>query len=515
MMARGRCSTIRRHTTLDGAGTAARSAAPHRIALLGLVLVSLASAHAERPLGTSALRHRVTARPLLAPGRHASSASLAAGGALPHGVRALLPSRSPAQLVHAVWRDGLPIFALAASNMAMGAALRSCGMTFSPALASMLVAAASMCALAAVAPATAERVNTFFKPGCALLARWLPTFYLPALVALARSSPSVSGGELLAFCSFCIATLFVNCGCTVVLMRALWPGAPLERSRHAAQPAVAPAGRAPPPAPRRWLLVGRLGAATALCAAAAAVCSPPARVHCTQASLLFATLLGLALGETVPAALRTWVHPIVSATAFTSAALGAAAALGGSSSSAVGTAYANGAGRLLGGLLAPTVVSFAFALYGYRAQIARSAGRLLAAICFSSCAGLAGSALAARAVGFAPALQTALVPRSITTPLALEAAQLLGADRELVLLAVCVTGLFTVPFGRPLMRACGVHDPAERGVSLGCAGNGGSTLALAGDAEAFPFSVIAMVLNGALTVVLLGLPAVRRLLLPS
>lgn len=472
-----------------------------------ILAVVFAVSNAERPR----LRH---SRRLCAPSRQLCSACVAQ----PRGVRALLPTRSPAQLADAAWHTGLPILLLAASNTAVGALLRACSISFSPPLASMLALTASMCALGAAAPAAAERTHAFFRPGCALLSRWLPVFYLPALVALARSRPSASGSELLAFGAFCVVSLFANSACTVALMRALrsrTPPPPPSEARAAAALTAGPS-RAPALAPRRWLLVARLGALTASSVAAAAVCGPAYRDACVQLSLLCATLLGLGLGEVVPARVRVWLHPIVTATAFTSLALGAAAALGGAAAApSVGAEYAAGAGRLLGSLLSPTVASFAFALFGYRAQIAASLGQLLAAICLSSAAGLAGSALAARALGLPSALRAALVPRSITTPLALEAAQLLGADRELVLFAVCVTGLCTVPFGRPLMRACGVHDPAERGVALGCAGNGGSTLALADDAEAFPFSVIAMVLNGAVTVVLLSSPWVRRLLLPA
>ena len=255
----------------------------------------------------------------------------------------------------------------------------------------------------------------------------------------------------------------------------------------------------------------------ALCVAAAA-CAPPAagaRSACTQGALLCSTLLGLALGEALPPRARAWLPPIVTATAFTSLALAAAAALYGAHGAreVVAARYAAGAGRALGSLLAPTVASFAFALFSQRKQIARSFGQLVGAICVSSCAGLAGSAICARALGMSAMATAALLPRSITTPLALEAAALLGADAELVLLGVCVTGLSTVPLGRPAMLACGVRDPAERGLGRDCAGNGGCTRALAQDGAALPFSVIAMVLNGALTVVLLSVPWVQRLLL--
>jgi len=429
------------------------------------------------------------------------------------GLEALLPSRSPAQLAEAGARTGLPIAFFAAANSCMGAGLRACGSSFSPSIASMLSLSVGLCALASVRPALTERVSTLLRPGFVVLSRWLPAFYLPSLVALAFARPSVSAPQLLGFVAFCIASLFANAGITVALMRAFRPRRPLA-APSTPPPAVSATPPEPWARPRPRLLATRLCALALASATAALACgtrAPAAGALAVQSSLFFATALGLALGELVPARARRWVHPIVTATAFASLALAAAAAV--FPTALAGTPYASGAGAWLGGMLAPTVASFALALYSNRASLARSLLQLLGAIGGSACLGLVGSALAARALGIEPRLALALLPRSITTPLALEAAGLLGADRELALLAVCATGLFTIPFGRPLMRAFRIHDPAERGVALGCAGNGGSTLALAEDTAAFPFAVSAMVLSGAWTVVLLSAPPVRRLLL--
>jgi putative effector of murein hydrolase len=308
---------------------------------------------------------------------------------------------------------------------------------------------------------------------------------------------------------------------------------------------------------REEQLAVRLGACTVACGLLSML-APASRAGglLLQSSLFCATLFGLTVGELNPRPIRTWVHPIVTATAFTSVGLLASAQLRGMPVSQLNSLYQAGAGKALSGLLGPAGTNprplasccatlaaqrapaerpivvpgaqraarpavprchrIALALYAHRRAIGCSLFQLLAAITFTLCAGLAGSAVAARALGFDRAMQLALVPRSITTPLALEGASIIGADPELALLAVCVTGLFTMPFGRPLMLACSVRDPAARGVALGCAGNGGSTLALAEDTEAFPYAVGSMVLNGAFTVVLLSVPWVRALLrLPS
>jgi putative effector of murein hydrolase/putative effector of murein hydrolase LrgA (UPF0299 family) len=472
-----------------------------RCAFLLVAAVALAICGAERPVG-GALRRplRLLLRPRLATrGRSAMKLELIEPRA------ALLPAGS--------------VLTLFATNAASGAALRACGSTFSPSLATMLGLTATMCALASAAPDLAERVYAFFRPGCALLARWLPCFYLPSLVALALSRPQISGARLAAFCAFCIGTLVANCAVGVAVTRLLLGRPRRDDDGGAARPssvaAVAPAAVAPASRGLPRLVLPLAVTAAACYACAASVGAPALRALSLDGFMLSSTALALRLGESVPARVRVWVQPIVSATALTTLALAAASALH-SGPSSIGARYAAGAGRVLSALLAPTVASFAFALYAQRVAIGRSLAQLLAVIAISSCAGLAGSAALARALGFEEALQLALVPRSITTPLALEAARSLGADAELVLLAVCVTGLFTVTFGRRLVLACGVDDGCARGVAMGCAGNGGSTLALADDAAAFPYAVGSMVLNGAFTVVLLSIPWVRRaLLLPG
>ena len=58
-----------------------------------------------------------------------------------------------------------------------------------------------------------------------------------------------------------------------------------------------------------------------------------------------------------------------------------------------------------------------------------------------------------------------------------------------------------------------VSSPVARGLAMGGAGHGLATAAMASEKEAFPFAAIAMALNGAMSTILVSLPAVRSLLL--
>ena len=54
-----------------------------------------------------------------------------------------------------------------------------------------------------------------------------------------------------------------------------------------------------------------------------------------------------------------------------------------------------------------------------------------------------------------------------------------------------------------------------RGLAMGAAGHGLGTAATAPEKEAFPFAAISMALTGALSTVLVSVPAVRRALLTA
>ena len=124
-----------------------------------------------------------------------------------------------------------------------------------------------------------------------------------------------------------------------------------------------------------------------------------------------------------------------------------------------------------------------------------------------------GTALAARALRLSAALRLAVLPRQVTTPLAIAIAGMIGANPSIAAAIVVVTGLVVANFGRGLLDALGMRAPVARGLAMGAAGHGLGTAAMAEEKEAFPFAAIAMALNAALSTVLVSVPAVRKLLL--
>jgi putative effector of murein hydrolase len=138
-----------------------------------------------------------------------------------------------------------------------------------------------------------------------------------------------------------------------------------------------------------------------------------------------------------------------------------------------------------------------------------------AVIVGSTAGGLFGTALLVRLVNLASSTITlSLLPRNITSPLAMAIATLLGgADVSLAVSMVVVSGLLGANFGASILDKVGIQDPVARGLGIGAAAHGLGTAAFANEPDAFPFSAIAMALTASLSTVLVSVPLIRRTLI--
>ena len=110
-------------------------------------------------------------------------------------------------------------------------------------------------------------------------------------------------------------------------------------------------------------------------------------------------------------------------------------------------------------------------------------------------------------------LRVALLSRSVTTALAPEVARLTAVSPGLGMLAAFSTGILGLWFGKPLLHALRVSDPASRGLCLSCTAHGGAMIALADEPDAFPYAALMFTLGGATTVLLLSFPPFRTFVL--
>jgi predicted murein hydrolase (TIGR00659 family) len=156
--------------------------------------------------------------------------------------------------------------------------------------------------------------------------------------------------------------------------------------------------------------------------------------------------------------------------------------------------------RPLSFLLGPATVALAIPLHRERARLRRHARALLASITLGSLAAMASVVALARLLSLSPLLARSLVPKSVTTPIAMPIAARLGGVPEIAAAVVIVTGTLGMIAGPWLLGLAGVRLPIARGAALGTSAHGiGTARAFdEGRAEGATSSV-AMVLAGVIT----------------
>jgi putative effector of murein hydrolase len=170
-----------------------------------------------------------------------------------------------------------------------------------------------------------------------------------------------------------------------------------------------------------------------------------------------------------------------------------------------------GAGDYLLYLLGPAVVSFAISIYSRKKQIVEN----FLVVCSSMMVGSAGSLFATAALvrllkigGDAGCvLRKSLLPRNVTTPLAVAITQILKGNVPQACAIVVFTGIYGATFGASFMTALGISDPVARGMGVGASGQGLGVASMMKEKEAFPFAAVSMVLTAIAATTLVSIPA--------
>lgn len=159
--------------------------------------------------------------------------------------------------------------------------------------------------------------------------------------------------------------------------------------------------------------------------------------------------------------------------------------------------------RWLVAMLGPTTVAFAIPIHRQRELIRRHWKTLAIGTITGSSVALVSAFLLARWLALSPELTQSLLPRSVTTPFAMEVSARIGGVPELTAVFVIVTGLIGATFGPMLFRVLPLHSTMARGALLGMAahGTGVAKAREIGDGEA-AIAGLTMVLAGVLNVLI-------------
>lgn len=129
-------------------------------------------------------------------------------------------------------------------------------------------------------------------------------------------------------------------------------------------------------------------------------------------------------------------------------------------------------GEVINMLLGPATAALALSIYRQREVLRESFLPVLLG-CLAGCCASVGSALAlCKVFGLDETLTASLLPKSVTTPIAVELSAQRGGVAAITIVVVIFTGIAGAALAPGLLRLLGISDPMAQGVAIGTASHG-------------------------------------------
>lgn len=166
------------------------------------------------------------------------------------------------------------------------------------------------------------------------------------------------------------------------------------------------------------------------------------------------------------------------------------------------TPYANyfQGSEVLNDLLQPAVVALAFPLYEQLHQI-RARWKSIITVCFiGSVTAMCTGTSVALLLGASPEIAASILPKSVTTPIAMAVGGSIGGIPAISAMCVILVGVFGAVFGHSLFNFLRIRAKASRGLAMGSASHALGTARCAEvDFQEGAFSSLALVVCGIIT----------------
>lgn len=181
---------------------------------------------------------------------------------------------------------------------------------------------------------------------------------------------------------------------------------------------------------------------------------------------------------------------------------------------ATGTSYTsyNKGGSFLTLLLQPATVAFAIPLYKYLKELKQYWREIVTGVTLGCIMAMCSSFLVAKGLHLDQGIESSLLPHSITTPIAMNVATIIGGIPQITAVFVVMTGLMGLLIGPSTLKMLKIDGEIARGILYGTSAHG------TGTSKAFEFSPltgtissISMVLSAIITLAIS--PIVSMLLL--
>ncbi len=171
--------------------------------------------------------------------------------------------------------------------------------------------------------------------------------------------------------------------------------------------------------------------------------------------------------------------------------------------------YYNDSAQILTFLLGPAVVSLAVPLYRQREYMYRYSKQIFAGIVVGGLVAIISAAIILKLLGGSEIVMRSMVPKSITTAIAIGVSEKISGIPSLTAVLVILTGIMGNAAGVEIMNAAKIKDRVARGLAMGVTAHGlGTARIILDDEVSGAISGLGMALNGIFTSVILPLLAV-------
>lgn len=161
----------------------------------------------------------------------------------------------------------------------------------------------------------------------------------------------------------------------------------------------------------------------------------------------------------------------------------------------------NSGAKWLSFMLQPATIGFAVPLYKYRATLKKHAAEIILSVLFGSIIAILSSAWLAELLSVNNELTDSLIPRSVTTPIAMDVSAMLGGIPSATAVFVIITGLLGSLLGPFVIRLFKIENEIARGVLFGTGAHAvGTSKAFEFSSATGTISSLAMILAAIITV---------------
>ncbi|MFJ5718215.1 LrgB family protein [Neobacillus sp. NPDC093127] len=152
-------------------------------------------------------------------------------------------------------------------------------------------------------------------------------------------------------------------------------------------------------------------------------------------------------------------------------------------------------GQWISSLLGPSVVALAYPLYKQRHFLINHIFPILGGVLVGAISGMISVGLLAKIIGINHTLILSIIPKSLTTPVAIEVTKGLGGNASMAVVGVMIAGIFGAIAAPTIFKIMRVHSPVGRGIALGSASHAMGTSKAAEYSElTFSMSSVTMTL---------------------